>query len=61
MPFPLIKLNDGREVPQLGFGTWKIPVPDCAGEVDQAVNLGFDHIDTAQGESWCCTMASLTS
>ena len=50
MPFKVIKLNDGREIPQIGFGTWKIPKEVCSSQVDQAIDLGFDHIDTAQSE-----------
>jgi diketogulonate reductase-like aldo/keto reductase len=50
MPFKTIKLNDGREIPAIGFGTWKIPKEVCAGEVEQAIEVGFDHVDTAQGE-----------
>jgi len=49
MPFHEITLNDGRKVPQIGFGSWKIPKDVCAGQVDQAIDVGFDHIDTAQG------------
>ena len=51
MPFHSITLNDGRKIPQIGFGTWKIPQEVTAGQVDQAVEVGFDHLDTAQGES----------
>jgi len=50
MPFHSITLNDGRKIPQIGFGTWKIPQEVTAAQVDQAVEVGFDHIDTAQGE-----------
>jgi len=49
MPFPTILLNDGRKIPQIGFGTWKIPKEVCVGQVDQAIDLGFDHVDSAQG------------
>jgi len=49
MPFHSITLNDGRKIPQIGFGTWKIPQEVTAAQVDQAVEVGFDHIDTAQG------------
>lgn len=48
MPFPAILLNDGRKIPQIGFGSWKIPKDVCTGEVDQAIDVGFDHLDTAQ-------------
>ncbi len=51
MPFPAILLNDGRKIPQIGFGSWKIPKDVCTGQVDQAIDVGFDHIDTAQGTS----------
>lgn len=51
MPFPSIILNDGRKIPQIGFGTWKIPKEVCVNQVDQAIDIGFDHIDSAQGES----------
>jgi predicted aldo/keto reductase-like oxidoreductase len=49
MPFHEITLNDGRKIPQIGFGSWKIPKDVCTGQVDQAIDVGFDHIDTAQG------------
>jgi hypothetical protein len=49
MPFHEITLNDGRKIPQIGFGSWKIPKDVCSGQVDQAIDVGFDHIDTAQG------------
>jgi len=52
MPFPSILLNDGRKIPQIGFGTWKIPKEVCISQVDQAIDLGFDHIDSAQGRSY---------
>lgn len=50
MPFHEITLNDGRKIPQIGFGSWKIPKDVCTGQVDQAIDVGFDHIDTAQGK-----------
>jgi hypothetical protein len=50
MPFHEITLNDGRKIPQIGFGSWKIPKDVCSGQVDQAIDVGFDHIDTAQGK-----------
>ncbi|ORY23710.1 NADP-dependent oxidoreductase domain-containing protein [Naematelia encephala] len=48
MPFEKIVLNDGRVIPQIGFGSWKIPKEVCTGEVEQAIDVGFDHLDTAQ-------------
>jgi len=59
MPFHEITLNDGRKIPQIGFGSWKIPKDVCTGQVDQAIDIGFDHIDTAQGTFICIASCSL--
>ncbi|KAF9524920.1 Aldo/keto reductase [Crepidotus variabilis] len=49
MPWDTIKLNDGNSIPGIGFGTWKIPKGhETTDEVDQAISVGFSHIDTAQ-------------
>jgi diketogulonate reductase-like aldo/keto reductase len=48
MPFHKIKLNDGRSIPAIGFGSWKIPRDQATHQTDQAIEVGFDHIDTAQ-------------
>jgi len=48
MPYKDIKLNDGRKIPQIGFGTWKIPKETTVDNVDLAIETGFSHIDTAQ-------------
>jgi len=50
MPFKHVALNDGSKILQIGFGTWKIPKMTCADQVEQAFEVGFEHIDTAQGE-----------
>lgn len=44
---PNISLNDGATIPQLGFGTWKIPNEDAQGAVEHAIKVGYRHIDTA--------------
>ena len=44
---PHIALNDGRSMPQLGFGTWQIPDSDAASIVGKAVAAGYRAIDTA--------------
>lgn len=44
-----IELNDGRLIPAIGFGTWRIGNGEVViTQVDQALSTGFDHIDTAQ-------------
>lgn len=44
---PLIELNDGRRIPQIGLGTWPLDDAQVARAVVQAVGLGYRHIDTA--------------
>ena len=38
----------GAHIPQLGFGTFRIPGPDVLRIVPHALKAGFRHIDTAQ-------------
>ncbi|MFF1828992.1 aldo/keto reductase [Paenarthrobacter sp. NPDC058040] len=44
---PLIKLNDGFSIPQLGLGTWPLDDAQVAEAVVEAVSRGYRHIDTA--------------
>jgi len=49
MPWEKIKLNDGTEIPSIAFGTWKTGKgQQSRDQVEQAVKVGFDHVDTAQ-------------
>lgn len=41
-------LNNGIEIPKLGFGTWLIDNDKAATAVQQAAKLGYRHFDTAQ-------------
>jgi len=45
---PVIELNDGHRIPQLGFGTFQIDPEDTADAVRTALEIGYRHIDTAQ-------------
>ncbi|RZT88514.1 2,5-diketo-D-gluconate reductase A [Pseudonocardia sediminis] len=45
---PTIKLNDGVEIPQLGFGVFQIEPGQVAEKVKAALDIGYRHIDTAQ-------------
>jgi 2,5-diketo-D-gluconate reductase B len=38
----------GVTIPKLGFGTWQITGSDCVVAVRDALELGYDHIDTAR-------------
>lgn len=42
-----ITLNDGREIPQLGFGVFQIPTDETQRAVETALEAGYRHIDTA--------------
>lgn len=61
MKVPNIKLNDGREMPQIGLGTWKNnDRVELETAFEAAMDTGYRHIDTAQaygneefiGEAW---------
>ena len=42
------KLNNGNDMPVLGFGTWQTPSGDIAfNAVKKALEVGYRHIDTA--------------
>jgi 2,5-diketo-D-gluconate reductase A len=45
---PLIDLNDGKRIPQLGFGVFQIPPDETANVVKAALEIGYRHIDTAE-------------
>jgi 2,5-diketo-D-gluconate reductase A len=45
---PTIKLNDGTEIPQLGFGVFQIDPAETAEAVQRALEVGYRHIDTAE-------------
>src|SRR5581483_8283710 len=38
----------GARIPLLGLGTWELTGATCARVVEQALRLGYRHIDTAQ-------------
>ena len=45
---PDITLNNGRTIPQFGFGVFLVPPEETAAATSQAFELGYRHIDTAQ-------------
>ena len=45
---PAIELNDGAQIPQLGFGVFQIPPAETAAAVKSALDIGYRHIDTAE-------------
>ncbi|PJI94061.1 aldo/keto reductase [Luteimicrobium subarcticum] len=45
---PTVTLNNGVEIPQLGFGVFQIKPDDARDTVLSALEVGYRHIDTAQ-------------
>ena len=45
---PTITLNNGVEIPQLGFGVYQIRPADTVEATASALEVGYRHIDTAQ-------------
>lgn len=42
------KLNNGVDIPNIGFGTWRVPESEqCVESVLTALDCGYRHIDTA--------------
>jgi 2,5-diketo-D-gluconate reductase A len=44
-----ITLNSGVEIPALGFGVFQTPPDETAVAVEEALRVGYRHIDTAAG------------
>jgi 2,5-diketo-D-gluconate reductase A len=47
MSTPLLKLNNGVELPALGFGVFQTPPGETVAAVETALATGYRHIDTA--------------
>lgn len=50
MPGATVKLNNGREMPLVGFGLWKVTNETCAEQVYQAIKTGYRLFDGACGK-----------
>ena len=46
---PTVSLPHDAAIPQLGFGTWELRGPECREAVAEALDVGYTHIDTAEG------------
>lgn len=46
-PIPALSLNDGRSIPQLGFGVYQLEDDRAPGIVGAAIEAGYRSIDTA--------------
>ncbi len=47
MTRPMMTLNDGRKMPQLGFGLWQVPAGVTAGVTEAALRMGYRLVDGA--------------
>jgi 2,5-diketo-D-gluconate reductase A len=47
MTQPTLPLNDGRQIPQLGFGLWQVPAATTAETTAAALRMGYRLIDGA--------------
>jgi 2,5-diketo-D-gluconate reductase A len=45
---PMIPLNNGVQIPQLGFGVFQIPPAETKDATAAALEVGYRHIDTAE-------------
>jgi diketogulonate reductase-like aldo/keto reductase len=44
---PKLRMRDGEEIPQLGFGVFQVPPAETEEAVILALNAGYRHLDTA--------------
>ncbi|HYI32183.1 MAG TPA: aldo/keto reductase [Glaciibacter sp.] len=44
---PVLTMNDGRSIPQVGLGVYKVPDAEAADTVQVALEAGYRHVDTA--------------
>jgi 2,5-diketo-D-gluconate reductase A len=49
MAAPLVTLNDGNSMPEVGLGVWQTPPEDTERAVATALEAGYRHVDTAAG------------
>jgi 2,5-diketo-D-gluconate reductase A len=47
MSHPTLYLNDGKRMPQLGFGVWQVENGRTASVVREAIDAGYRSVDTA--------------
>ena len=47
-PVPDLALNNGQTIPQLGFGVFQIDPDETSDAVQEALKVGYRHIDTAE-------------
>jgi diketogulonate reductase-like aldo/keto reductase len=48
MQIPSFRFGNGNSIPALGLGTWQLTGSKCENAVKIALELGYNHIDTAE-------------
>ncbi|MEO7260327.1 MAG: aldo/keto reductase, partial [Jatrophihabitantaceae bacterium] len=48
MTVPVLRMNNGVEIPQVGFGVFLVPDTETKAAVLTALEAGYRHIDTAK-------------
>jgi hypothetical protein len=61
MTIPNIKLSSGYDMPQVGFGLWKVENDVCADVVYNAIKAGYRLFDGACGKFASCDPITLPS
>jgi 2,5-diketo-D-gluconate reductase A len=44
---PTLTMNDGRQIPQVGYGVFQVPENETEQLVSSAIDVGYRHVDTA--------------
>jgi 2,5-diketo-D-gluconate reductase A len=44
---PVLTMHDGRAIPQVGLGVYKVSEADAAAAIGHAIEVGYRHVDTA--------------
>ena len=43
-----LTMNNGLKIPKMALGVWEIPDSETPKAVEEAIKIGYRHIDTAQ-------------
>lgn len=46
---PTVTMKNGGEIPMIGAGTWSLELEEAGQSVRKALEVGYNHVDTAEG------------
>ena len=58
---PAVVMADGRRIPQIGFGLFKVDPAEAQRVTEDAIEVGYRHIDTATMNAPTVTNVNATS